>query len=1376
MPGDVCPAFSEHRGRTLSLFVRSPALSHTLCSGKPDALSAQLERDGEKMPEEYQVLPGPGRGRAQKIGDLARSVLYARKPDAWEIGEIGGDDYGYDFQAQVFALAESIAQCTVNIQLKGTTQPVSKINGGTTLAYSFDRRTLNLWHRSGLAVVVVIVDLIESTNILEATPHYYFASPDLGALLDSLPADQQTVRLHVPVANLIHQGLDILPLLLPYLDSIRDAQRIAVERQRASGATTTDQLQIEVSTFQVGLSDNAIEEREIDSFLQSCGQRNSLESALSLLRRGDYDVLLDTFPTPGEQLIAEDPHSAALTLYLRSMALDAMGEDQMSTDAATRALELFPDCDPIHGSVAHKEMVAISLESQHSELRNELLEKLSGHTGLSTTIVKAKLHALNRNFEEARKLVSHFSRDRVAVVQTTISMLERDWGRVETEAEDALKSTDLRPRERLLLTIFKARAQFEMALSQVQRQNHDEMLIPPAGLPGTDYAMLRSSFETSHLAMNQAQRLNWPSEISYVIDVYPVSAMVLGLLDSAMPLLAALSLARPKITMIREGLSKVFIQCKKPELALAMHDAAGDSARFENEDLVVAVAAVKAGRPEEAFSLMSDDLLNSDSNTSLYLSSIMMISIAADASLRSDVVSKIRQRLRRDKTGRDYEAIMDSAIRVQQSVLQRPGAIREVFGYWRDNEKPAIIGLHLLDNLNPQDRDEAELFLTIVEDVKKTNSLDEDNYIDQGQSLLTLDRPVEAEAVLREATSRFANNPKLKSLLGIAFEKNGRSHDAFTLFEELLNNGSASESARRYYVEIAVRMGFFVQAENQIRTVLARTQNRDQKLQLLGTLCQLLLAEGNRITELEETAWQFGRFARQDDETQEGTFLQLYLVASAPQNLAIEQERIEEFQRRLNAYTAAFPESGVLWRANIPENAAPGEVQDALQHALRISNDDLKKGIAVERRLNNGSLLIPFSWRPRTLLRNMTDVFMLWELRKKTPIELRAMHFSNSASDYTPPTPEDLGSVNPVISLTSLLLLDELNLLERVLDSFDQIYLARSTILTLQQVRNSFASSDGRARSQRIMELIQRYFAKIVHPPQIAHQGLKWIPAWHEEEKSALALDSTAYFSDDIIETHLTCHYGEAKSRPAITTVDYLRWSEQKESTDQAAQGVAKSIAKMMDLRIAGVTVDFRYFLASIPAELSTAISQEEVEAIAKCTPTFLSMIDSLWDHEDDLHAINTHFANTVSHILTTSDVSEEFLVYLWLRWLRAVRLKTNPPLSPERKLAVCFVYILGCLPDSKELVTRLWRIFWVVVQRGFQNEDLRMPPDKFAILQIATALGEQRVNAELEDHITELFERALHGLEPGTQRSEWLSSTYIDAAAQAALRLNQNQ
>jgi hypothetical protein len=301
---------------------------------------------------------GPGLSPAQKIGDIARSALHANKPDNWNLGELGGDDFGYDFQAYAFDPGGEGAQCAFNIQLKGTTQKGAKLADGDVLSYPFDHATLNLWHRSGFAVLVVIVDLIETQDQKAATVHYHFANDDLEEILPSLPLDQQTVRLHVPINQIVHKELNILPVVLSYLDEIADARRIRRERRRAGGATTSDRVLIETVGPIVSASLNLAGD-DIELLINASPNRLGLQAALAALRGGDYERVLDLCPDPTEEACKEKPQDTAIKAHLRSMALDAIGDSDGAAELTTVAVSLLPGCDSIFGAAAQTQLNAI---------------------------------------------------------------------------------------------------------------------------------------------------------------------------------------------------------------------------------------------------------------------------------------------------------------------------------------------------------------------------------------------------------------------------------------------------------------------------------------------------------------------------------------------------------------------------------------------------------------------------------------------------------------------------------------------------------------------------------------------------------------------------------------------------------------------------------------------------------------------------------------------------------------------------------------------------------------------------------------------------------------------------------------------------------
>ncbi len=139
----------------------------------------------------------------------------------------------------------------------------------------------------------------------------------------------------------------------------------------------------------------------------------------------------------------------------------------------------------------------------------------------------------------------------------------------------------------------------------------------------------------------EAQRLNWPSDIHLIMDVFPSSAMILGRGSEAMPILNALGISRGNIPSIREIVCKVAVQLDHPEVALQLIDRAKGHVKFPYEDSVFAVAALKAGMPHKALEIVTNEFIGNESSSDVFLSSLLMLGMAANSSVRPDLLRDI---------------------------------------------------------------------------------------------------------------------------------------------------------------------------------------------------------------------------------------------------------------------------------------------------------------------------------------------------------------------------------------------------------------------------------------------------------------------------------------------------------------------------------------------------------------------------------------------------------------------------------------------------------------------------------------------------------------------------------------------------------------
>lgn len=1315
-------------------------------------------------------IRGPQRGLAQEIGQEAADSLHAHKPRQWDLGQIGGNDYGFDYQVTVFGPGDSGAQLYFNLQLKGTTQADSRLADGLHISHAFDLATLRLWNSTCQPVLIVIADLIDDRDPLKATVYFDFVSPRLDDLLLAAKLDQATLTIRVLRASKLNRDLDILPVIGQYLDELADVRRQLREQRLGSGATpdTVAKMSVYAHAAQATGLDVAETAAAIELVIAGTERAAEMAAALTAIRSGDAARALELTWDVSNAGEGAPTAEVAVNAYLRAKALEFIGDRREVGRLLGIAHAALPDNDDVVGALAQYRLEEISFGEAGRSARNLLLGWLAGYNGPSVCTVVAKLHSLNGHFDEARQVLQSVPANKRAITSLVVSVVQADWPRVLSEAAKFRASATLTQVQSLSVLVMEARAHFQQALGPTPWPDNGDFIIPSAGLPYMDMEAMRRAYDASVHAMQLAQVLRWPATTQHLLDVFPISAMVLGKIDQAMPLLAALGQARAGDESTREAVMKVALNADQPALVLQLAELAKDSSRFKDEDALSAVAACRVGNVARAFAYITPQTLAQTDESDIFLSTLMIIGVAADAAMRSDMLELIRSRLGQSKEGRHFLAILDSAVQVRLSVLQRSEAVQQLYVYWEQHGRPVVVANHLLINADPTSQNEAQLIRCIAEAMHERHSLDSEQWANYAQALLTLGVYSDAVQQLRLACSRYSAEPRLASLLAIALELNGDGPEAFERFEALVESGEASETARRYFINSAARIGYLDKAEAQVRAALSRSSDRRVRLRHLNTLFQLALLSSPPSAQLWDLAWEYGRLADRKDEREEGIFLQEAIAALTSFQPGTDDVRLQEYAHRRDAFCEAFPDSTLLRHFELPKDGSADAIAKAIQEATGVTDADLRRGEKLERGMDAGTLPVPFSWRPREFLRNVPDVLALWLLRRSMPLDRRAWHFDTHMNDFSRNVPHDLASWEPVLSLTSLLVLSECGLLAMVLERFPRVVVARASLIELQNASNPVTAGYGREQAERILATLRGQFAKVIHPPLPMQQVHTLKRAWHEEEKAAMAAPGRVYFCDDIIETIMVCSADGDLDRPqspSISLVDFLTWAD-KVLGSIGPQEVAEHIAQLIQMKI-GVVVEARYLVAAIPASLQLASSRETAEQALASANTLRTILDGLWTPSVPWVELRRHFSAVMSYLLTTGKASDAVLETLWLRWLQAIRLQTEPALLPIERLASAFVAMLMHVTDTAA-ISRLWRTYWAAIEVGGLSE---AEADRAGVLEVARALGTASATGETLIQASDVSQRARAGLGSGTELVALYERSYVEAAAIRASR-----
>ena len=229
-----------------------------------------------------------------------------------------------------------------------------------------------------------------------------------------------------------------------------------------------------------------------------------------------------------------------------------------------------------------------------------------------------------------------------------------------------------------------------------------------------------------------------------------------------------------------------------------------------------------------------------------------------------------------------------------------------------------------------------------------------------------------------DALERFGDRDELVSIKALVLECGGESAAALKMLEPLIRKAKHVPLAVDVYTNIAIRCGFIDKAISIATRMLQSEEDSDAKKELLRLLFVLKMMSRKPSQDVFEIAWRYGQLVTQDDEVQEGIFLQLFLISTLDTNLEVDEGYKSEFQGRLNRYCSRFPESKVLRSIIFPNSADPSSVLDQLERISGLDEERKNKLRKLVNDLHNQRVGIPFEWRPRNIFLNVGNVFHLW--------------------------------------------------------------------------------------------------------------------------------------------------------------------------------------------------------------------------------------------------------------------------------------------------------------------------------------------------------------------------------------------------------------
>lgn len=139
-------------------------------------------------------------------GSTARGIVHYKFPkEHWEYHEITGTDHGIDCIVELIEDGE-FRNKKIEGQIKGTKKP-NLINNGECFSFSMELKTIKYGLGSASAFVLFYVDNTSEVVYYLPIQDYFISRPEL---FDKLEKEQKTMRVHIPVDNVVSEKDDDL--------------------------------------------------------------------------------------------------------------------------------------------------------------------------------------------------------------------------------------------------------------------------------------------------------------------------------------------------------------------------------------------------------------------------------------------------------------------------------------------------------------------------------------------------------------------------------------------------------------------------------------------------------------------------------------------------------------------------------------------------------------------------------------------------------------------------------------------------------------------------------------------------------------------------------------------------------------------------------------------------------------------------------------------------------------------------------------------------------------------------------------------------------------------------------------------------------------
>lgn len=1297
--------------------------------------------------------------RKRLVSAASKQLLGVQVPATWHCVDVAGDaDFGFDVLVQV--AEEGGIQHFFLLQLKGTESP-SLVEGATKLSYPLKKRTLNLYASvvSDVMLAVAVVKLDDSGKLVpaESSIHWQWMSKELkdkrGGEFEIDMSDGET-SVHVPVDQVLTPRLDVSEHLKSFREIIRagltleDILRQAQALGQAGGQSQLSKL-AELAHQKIS---------GLVAYLQTSS--DNLPSDLppeahairALIRAGNTALAEDALDKLGPNGLGPEPPQRAVVLSLR-------GKTFVHRRKRAEAIHLFEQAYALDSSVEHllplAEMRFLeALDSKASQERIAAVrDSLTNADSDDALSLRVRVHATLKEFAQAQACLDKISVPAAKLIPSLVMLTaKRNWSEAISLAVAARTVEGLSLADLTGAQVVASQAAWCGANEGVETQKGHEEL-PLAGAVGTNLAFAKQAWELAEAALRGLRSLAWPPNVEILAPVVCGVAGVLGFQEQAFVQLSEAAKQRPEYPDLQLHAELLAIQVGKPELALTIN-------RRQSESIDVLVRRTSLLFELRLFAechALALTVARSPEASNRKVPAALAMGFAAAHHLGHLVdAAELKRALDAQPEGGEHSYFAEF---LKWGVLQPRSeealsALRAGLAKYPDSW---LLAANLYSNLAVNDVSAASEAVGLARLLRRRAMLTADEAARLVAAHTTLKNWPEAATEAAQALERFSSDDRLLSMGAVAEEMNGQTGAAFALLERTLQLGTSRISAIHNYMGLSFRLGRVEAVRVAIDRLLGLVEDKVERCELMR-LSALVYLQQERPRDAWAAVEALGQLVDPADEEQEGTFLNVYMAVTMSGEPPRESFHAHVVQR-MEAYFLAWPESKLFRRVSQPDtNERTLGLHELLDPLIGDSRARLREFERRERRAMQGEFQVPFTLRPGFVFHYIGNPFDLWDLAMRSRPEELQFHLdiTTHGDGLRSPCPS---RDTPLLDLTALLVLDSLNLFDKLFKVFRQIAITSGTVGFLSQHANGvLAGRRSAERARSILARINHWVNRVEQPSTVTARRnaavLSAADIWSEYREVAKRGTRLNYCDDAICRELIRT---DSPSAQFFTTVDVLELLDAAE--ELTPNEVACKLALLAGWNV-GISVSDRFLIASLlnawPEDQSGDASRRS-DAF-RDHKLFSTLSRAIWNPDKEVIDLVTHMAHLLYSMLKSPLSDVDSVAAVLANWFNRVRLLKQADGLGWKLLCYPVLLAIKSMPEAE--CRRLVSVLQRAVAASVAEHEMSVALEA----EVTDALGEtvgsiSMKNTALAD---DLLRKLRVAMPPGTADGDRLIRSYF--------------